>query len=259
MCIRDRLGFVNRHNRRFVAVEECLLMDSGINNALQQVQRKTNETAQMSIRYGVNTNDFLIQPLLRSSSLQIESGQKSYRESLGGRDFSISSSSFFQTNTDQAAKLSKLVCDGLELNGSELVVDAYAGVGMFAVILSERAGKVIAIEESKSAVKDAMENIKDIDNILMLRGKTEDILCTLTEFPDYIVLDPPRSGCHSEALSGVINLSPKKIAYVSCDLTSLARDLKVLCNEGYVLLNIQPIDMFPQTHHVECLTILDRN
>ena len=130
------LGFVNRESRRFVTVQSCLLMHPWINQAVEQLQRRSRETSQLSLRYGVNTGDFLLQPTFKSEEVLLPSGQKHYRESLRGREFRIAASSFFQVNTRQAERMVELVEEGLQLSGRELLVDACAGVGTFAILLA---------------------------------------------------------------------------------------------------------------------------
>jgi len=135
-------------------------------------------------------------------------------------------------------------------------VDAYAGVGIFAATLAKRVKKVIAIEESHSAVEDASEVCGDIQNLRYIEGRTEDVLFEVRDNIDALILDPPRVGCHPSALEAVLNKRPKKIAYVSCDPQSLARDLDILARGGYTIQSISPVDMFPQTYHVECVAAL---
>ena len=258
---KGELGFVNRESRRFVVVQDCLLMHPWINSALEQLQTRCAETSQLSIRYGINTGDFLIQPTLKSQEVPLASGQKHYREALDGIEFRIAASSFFQVNTRQAERMVELVKEGLQLSGSELVVDAYAGVGTFAILLAPYAGGVIAIEESASAVRDAQENFvqADLENagtVQFLQGKTEEALGKIEERPDGVVLDPPRAGCHRDTLEALVRLAPRRVVYVSCDPDTLARDLKILCQGPFRLEEVQPVDMFPQTHHVECIATL---
>ena len=253
---QGELGFVNRESRRFVPINKCLLMDDGINDALGQLQGRCAETTQLSVRYGVNTSDTLVQPALRTQAVPLPSGQKYYWDSVGGRKFRISASSFFQVNIAQTERMVELVKAGLQLSGTDLLVDAYAGVGVFAILLAPYARRVIAIEESSSAVQDALASAEGVDGIQFLLGKTELVLAQIEETPQGVILDPPRAGCHIKALEALVQLAPSRVVYVSCDPDTLARDLKILCQGPFRLEQVQPIDMFPQTHHVECIATL---
>ena len=250
------LGFVNRITRRFVKIDECLLMAPGVNELLSRLQGRSGATSQLSIRYGVNGGDWLIQPRLSINDVGMETGQTHYTERLLGRDFRIGSPSFFQVNTAQAERLVALVAQRLRLSGRETVVDAYAGVGTFAALLAEDAGRVIAVEESDAAVGDARVNVAGIDNVEIVLGKVEDVIDDLDIVPDAVVLDPPRAGCQTQVLEAVARWNPPRICYVSCDPSSLARDLDIMAGLGLAVESIDPVDMFPQTHHVECVAAL---
>ena len=257
--VRDHghLGFSNRITRKFVRVDECMLMAPGINDALGAFQGRCQETTGLSIRHGINTGDQLIQPTLHSQEISLASGQTHYREELLGRSFRVSSPSFFQVNTKQAEQMVELVRARLELTGTELLVDAYAGVGTFAVLLAPYVRQVIAIEESTAAVKDAAVNTLGIENLQFVEGKTEEVMDSLGESPDAVILDPPRVGCHPDTLKALIGLAPRRVVYVSCEPETLARDLALLAAEGLEVRTVEPVDMFPQTYHVECVATLE--
>ena len=252
-----KLGFVNRATRDVVEVDECLLMAPGINDALASLQGLVGETSQLSIRYGINTGSLMVQPTLHHEGIPFATGQRTYEESLSGHTFQVASPSFFQVNTELAEQLTGLVKEGLQLTGNETVVDAYAGVSTFAVLLSDYAKRVIAIEESSSALVDAEVNTAATPNVELKRGRTE---VALAEFVgqgiDAVVLDPPRAGCQPGALKALIDAAPRRIVYVSCDPETLARDLRVLSDGPFRIESVQPVDMFPQTHHVECVAVL---
>ena len=250
------LGFVNRITRRFVKIDECLLMAPGINELLSRLQGRSGATSQLSIRYGVNSGEWLIQPRLSINEVGLEAGQSHYTERLLGRSFRIGSPSFFQVNTAQAERLIGLVKERLRLRGRETVVDAYAGVGTFAVLLAEHAEKMIAVEESDAAVADARVNSAGIDNVEIVLGKVEDVIDDLDIVPDAVVLDPPRAGCQAQVLEAVARWRPGRVCYVSCDPSSLARDLDIMVRSGFAVESIEPVDMFPQTYHVECVATL---
>lgn len=257
-----QIGFSNRITRRFVRIDECMIMDDGINDALTKLQDKAVETTNISVRYGVNTGDRLIQPDLQEPDLAVTSGQTHYVEELLERPFRVASPSFFQVNTRQAERLVLLIRERLDLTGVETVVDAYSGVGIFAILLAPYVRKSIAIEESHAAITDAMENAGDLQNVVFVEAKTEHAMTSLvTEYdldgpPDAVILDPPRVGCQREALDALLEMRPRKVVYVSCDPPSLARDLDILVGSGYKLDTVEPVDMFPQTYHVECVATL---
>ena len=252
------LGFINRETRQFVRIDKCLLMHQGVNDLLEELQDHCGETTQLSIRAGKYSGDFLIQPYLVHPEIGVLTGQKRYTESVAGQDFLVSSPSFFQVNVEQAAAAADVVRDRLHLTADDVLLDAYTGVGTFAILLAPSVKRVIAVEESSAAVADAKQNAGDLQNLEFVLGRTEDVLRNLPVKPDVVVLDPPRSGCQPRALESLIEMAPSRVAYVSCDAETLGRDLKILCQGGYRLDEVAPLDMFPQTHHVECVALLSR-
>jgi 23S rRNA (uracil1939-C5)-methyltransferase len=250
------LGFTNRITRRFVRVDSCMLMSPWINETLGRLQGRCQETSQLSVRYGINTGDWLVQPTLKSDEVPLATGQTHYREELLGKAFRIASPSFFQVNTRQAERLALLVRERLQLTGAEVLVDAYAGVATFAVLLAQAVRLVIAVEESAAAIKDAAVNTLGVENLEFRHGKVEEVLGNLDERPDAVVLDPPRVGCDPAALEAVVRWAPSRVVYVSCEPETLARDLALLVKGGLRLETVEPVDMFPQTHHVECVATL---
>jgi 23S rRNA (uracil1939-C5)-methyltransferase len=133
-------------------------------------------------------------------------------------------------------------------------------VGTFALFLARHVTRVIAIEESASAIKDAQWNLRSASNVEILKGKVEDLLPELATQLDGLVIDPPRAGCQSSVLEALIQHPVSRIVYVSCDPSTLARDLNILCHlhPTYRLRSIQPLDMFPQTAHIESVAVLER-
>lgn len=175
-----------------------------------------------------------------------------------GRRFRVTAGGFFQVNVPQAEALIDLVLDWLALDGSETVLDLYAGVGLFTAFVAEHAALVTSIESYPPAVTDADENLADLDNVDLIEGSVEDVIELLADTYDAVVLDPPRTGVDVRVIDALDALAPARIVYVSCDPATLARDIKRLVAKGFALADVQPVDMFPQTFHIECVALLVR-
>jgi 23S rRNA (uracil1939-C5)-methyltransferase len=184
-------------------------------------------------------------------------------DSIGRYKFRISSNSFFQTNTLQAEKLYQTALDFAEMNGDETVYDLYSGAGTISIFISDHCKEVYAFETVESALRDAEENAK-LNNISMVHFIKADLYKSFLPIvedkklskPDLIILDPPRSGMHKNTVNDVLNMSPKKIVYVSCNPTTQVRDIKLFAEAGYRLFKIKPVDMFPHTFHIENVALL---
>ena len=252
-----KIGYINAVTRRFVKIDRCLLMNEQINKVLDLAQDNVVGQTQVAIRAGSNTDSMLIQPRMDLSHIGLVTGEQHYEEEVRGFRFRVAASSFFQVNTSQLSRAIDEVRDLLELDGTEVMVDAYCGVGVFTVLLAPYVRKIVGIEESASAIEDAGLNSKDVFNIEFVEGKTEHILNTLNQHIDVLLLDPPRVGCHPDVLDSVVKLKPEKVLMVSCEPEAMARDLNLLCSTGtYNLETIRPVDMFPQTRHVETISML---
>ena len=248
-------GFIHRRGRGLLTVKKCPIADPWVNSILPRIQGQVRGIHQVQLRRNAATESTLVAPALEA--LPGESGQDHYTEELAGRRFQVSASSFFQVNSAQAERLVDLVGNELPRRG-RLLVDAYAGVGTFAAIFAERFERIIAIEESPAALRDAEVNLDGVGNVEFRRAKVEELLPALAEEPDVVLLDPPRVGCAPEVLDALVALAPPTVVYVSCNPTTLARDLRRLTGEGYTLEACTPIDMFPQTAHIECVSRLTR-
>ena len=187
---------------------------------------------------------------------------KSYiREKFAGVELHIAADTFFQVNTAAAELLFNTVVEQLQLQGDEKVVDAYCGIGTFSLPLAKKVREVIGIEINHSSVRQARNNavLNQIDNAIFYAGKVEDRLQQIEIQPDILLLDPPRKGCEPEVIAAIWQLQPSRIVYISCKSSTLARDVRLLCESGvYQPVWIQPADFFPQTTHVECFVILNR-
>jgi len=190
-------------------------------------------------------------------------GRDHIREGVGGLVFQVSAGSFFQTNTRQAERLFELVIDSAGLTGTETVYDLYSGTGAISLLLARRARWVYGIEVAQAAVDDAGVNAaaNAITNCTFVCGEVRFVLPSLIAkgvTAEVVVADPPRAGFHPKALHALITLGARRIVYVSCNPTTLARDLGELVRGGYRLEWVQPVDMFPHTPHIEAVARLER-
>jgi len=278
------LCFTYRATHRLLRVDHCWIVHPRINEVIAVAQGRLGNLGrrihQVLIRVGANTGQLLVSPALPEVP-EVESGQPFLEEDLLGRRFRLAPPSFFQVNTrremrplpaqisrawlplpsdglSMAELLALLVLDRVQPEPSGLIVDAYSGVGTFALLLAPLVREVIGIEEARSAVRDAVHNGQDVPNARFIQGKTEAVLPGLESRPDVVVLDPARVGCHPDVLQALLNQRPPRVVYVSCDPATLARDLRILVDGGYTLLEVQPLDMFPQTYHIESVATLSR-
>jgi 23S rRNA (uracil1939-C5)-methyltransferase len=176
-------------------------------------------------------------------------------EHVAGRDFCVSAGSFFQVNTAAAQVLVDLVVEFLAPTGSEILVDLYCGVGLFGLALADRVERVIGIESDPSSAADFRHNARGLDHVRLIESKAQGVLPRLQERVDLVVLDPPRTGAGERVIGEISQLGPQRVAYVSCDPATLARDARHLTATGYRLKNVQPVDLFPQTYHVESVAL----
>ncbi len=184
-------------------------------------------------------------------------GNAAIIDRIGRRDFSISANSFFQTNTRGAEALYRVVEKYAALDGSESILDLYCGAGTIALTLAPSARSVIGIEISAAAIADADQNsrLNNIDNCRFIQGDIRDRLPGLDVAPDLMVIDPPRAGMHKDVVKQVLSLAPGRIVYVSCNPATLARDLEMMA-DVYEVREVQPVDMFPHTWHIEAVARL---
>jgi 23S rRNA (uracil1939-C5)-methyltransferase len=187
-------------------------------------------------------------------------------ERLGSHNFSISASSFFQTNVAQAEKLYGVVKEFGEFKSTDTVFDLYSGTGSIAIFISDLVKEVVGIESVESALRDAEKNAlaNSITNCHFLLGDLKDRLTKDTSWmsshpkSDVLVIDPPRNGMHPKVVEEILGLATERIVYVSCNPATQARDVELLCAEKYQLIRLQPVDMFPHTFHIENVALLHR-
>jgi len=187
------------------------------------------------------------------------SGSSCIKDKIGPYEFEISANSFFQTNTLGAMRLYDTVKDFAGLNGQETVIDLYSGTGTIPIYLAECAKEIIGIEIIESAVRDAENNCRNnhISNCRFIHGDIKNCLAQITKHPDVMIIDPPRAGMHKDVVKQVVDMAPDKIVYVSCNPSTLARDINMM-KDSYQVLEVQPVDMFPHTYHIESVAKLKR-
>jgi 23S rRNA (uracil1939-C5)-methyltransferase len=213
-----------------------------------------------SLQYVVNNkaNDTLY-----DQDIKLYKGRDYILEEMEGLKFSINAKSFYQTNSDQAYELYKITRDFAGLTGNETVYDLYTGTGTIAQFVSKKAKKVIGVESVPDAIKDAKANAErnNIDNCEFFVGDMKvvfnDTFIAQHGQPDVIITDPPRDGMHKDVIEQIMKIAPEKVVYVSCNSATQARDL-ALMDEKYKVTKVRPVDMFPQTHHVENVVLLER-
>jgi 23S rRNA (uracil1939-C5)-methyltransferase len=184
----------------------------------------------------------------------IITGKGYIRDKIGPYNFQISANSFFQTNTSGAGNLYDKVLEYAELDGSQIVLDLYCGTGTIPIFLSGKAQEVVGMEIVESAVHDANKNCisNNAMNCRFILGDIREKLSDIGYKPDVLVIDPPRAGIHKDILKGIMGIAANRIVYVSCNPSTMARDIKGL-SKKYEVNEIQPVDMFPHTYHIEAV------
>ncbi len=188
-------------------------------------------------------------------------GREYIVDTLGDLRFHISPHSFYQVNPLQTENLYQTALDLAELSGTEAILDLYCGIGTISLFAAKSAGRVIGVEVVPQAIQNAKENAQrnNIQNAEFILGKAEDVAPSLAkEKPAVIFLDPPRKGADQKALGAILTMAPEKAVYISCNPATLARDLAILCEKDYEIKTVIPVDMFPNTSHVECVVLMSK-
>jgi len=271
-------GFSRHRSNQIVPIQECHLPEESINEIWPALDLEyIPGLDRISLRTGEAGNDVLIvfetndpQPMEFSIDLPISAVLQGPGGEIiiSGDDFTIipvhdfpfvvSAGSFFQVNTKMAEIMIDTLLEILPLDKDTIILDVYCGVGLFSVFLAPLAKKLIAIESHLAAGEDFLYNLSGQDNVEFYDAPAEDVISKLDIDPDIILLDPPRAGISGTVLDGVVALGPKMIVYISCDPATLARDAARFFKQGYELIDSTPLDMFPQTYHIESLNIFRR-
>lgn len=275
---QGRLGYEESGSNRVVAIEECYLPQPPLDELWRQLEFEAGlGIERIGLRVGADEEVLLTlegQPLelpalevdlpisavhLSPAGSIVLAGEDWLPMEVNGRLFRVSAGSFFQVNTAQAGAMVRYLQEILPLDKDTTLLDVYCGVGLFSVFLAERVGRCVGVEVSPSACDDYAVNLDPFDNVSLYIGAAEEVLPGLQLSGKVAaVLDPPRAGVDRRALDALVALQPEWIAYVSCDPATLARDLKRLVVQGYRLERIKPFDLFPQTYHIESISLLRR-
>jgi 23S rRNA (uracil1939-C5)-methyltransferase len=282
LTAEGKLGYVRADAATVFAITECHLPEGSINSLWPQLEFEPDTNIErLSVRAGKDEELMLVleSDSPESPELEIEAeisvahvfeentvviaGNDHIVISVLGRDFRVSAASFFQVNTAMAGKmvnhlLANLPIPNLLTTQSATLLDIYCGVGLFSVFLASKCGRLIGIESSPSACEDFSFNLDEFDHVELYEGLAEEVIPQLEAKPDIVLVDPPRAGLEKRVVDGILRLSPQVVAYVSCDPSTLARDARRLIDGGYQLKDVTPFDLFPQTYHIESISLFER-
>lgn len=273
-AVKNRLSFFNPRNQ-YGLLRTLMIRTSSTGEVMVLVQFFEDDSTQRnllldhlgksfpeitSLLYVINQKQ---NDTIYDQEVICHSGRDYILEEMEGLQFKIDAKSFYQTNSDQAYALYKVVREFASLKGTELVYDLYTGTGTIAQFVAKQAKRVIGIEAVPEAIANAKENAKrnEIGNVDFFVGdmKTvfDETFIVENGSPDVLITDPPRDGMHKDVVRQIMNIAPKKVVYVSCNSATQARDLELM-KEKYKITRVQPVDMFPQTHHVENVVLLEK-
>ena len=277
--VNKKIGFYQNKTNSLIEIDECLIANKKINNILKIIKDnlKLDTVSKIIIRASENTDDIMViietskdlntsflekqvsSIVIKNKNYKTVYGKNKIIENLGPYSFWISPNAFFQTNTLVATKLYDSIIELADFNQNDNALDLFCGTGTISIYISPYVKKVIGIEINEDAVNDANENKKlnKVENVLFKCGDVGTILNKETYHPDVVIVDPPRSGLDKKAINELLKINAKKIIYVSCNPITLARDLNLL-NSSYEVKVVRPFDMFPNTYHVECVSLLYR-
>ncbi len=259
-----KLGFVGVDDRQVIAIRECPISRPALLkltiNRQDAKDAKWKPDDRVRVQVGSEASEWLVAVSAREDApARVIAGAEVVHYSVKGKTFRVAGGSFFQVNLTQAAVLVDQVMAWLEPVAGGSALDLYSGVGLFTAFLAERFESVVGVESFAPAVEDARFNLTGQANAAFEVGSVETVLGGLSGPFRAAVVDPPRAGMAPAALDALIAQQPARIAYVSCDPSTLARDAKRLVGAGYRLAQVQPVDMFPQTYHIEAVAWFGRD
>ena len=271
------LGFIAAANpEELIPIKECFLPEAALNALWPTLEFEVDSPVErVSLRCGVN-DDLLLaleSDEVTPPEMETEAGISVVHLNEAGGDcvvlagdgyivievlerlFKVSAGSFFQVNTRMAGRLVEHLLENLPVTASSTLLDVYCGAGLFSAFFAPKVARLIGIESAPSACQDFIVNLDEFDNVELYEGLAQDILPSLKLKADLAIVDPPRAGLDKAVLDALLRLRPKTLAYVSCDPSTLARDAARLLAGGYQLKKVTPFDLFPQTYHIESISI----
>jgi 23S rRNA (uracil1939-C5)-methyltransferase len=272
-----KLGFISaNHPEAVIPINECFLPEAGMNALWPTLEFEAGAPVErVSLRAGLNDDlmltlesdevetpeleleaDISVVHLTEADAVVLAGDDHLFIEVLG-RPFKVSAASFFQVNTQMAGKMVEHLLENLPVSPSSILLDIYCGAGLFSAFFAPKVAKVIGIEAAPSSCEDFAVNLDEFENVELYEGLAEEILPHLETYADIAVVDPPRAGLDKNILDALLKLKPETLAYVSCDPSTLARDAARLTAGGYRLKQVTPFDLFPQTYHIESISIFE--
>jgi 23S rRNA (uracil1939-C5)-methyltransferase len=274
---KGELGFMAAGSDQVVPIQECFLPESDLADLWPRFKAEPGlPFHRLGMRVGDDGQALIVLHSDEDPSIEMEldlpaslvwlgpggaavlAGEGFITNTVNGRPFRISAGSFFQVNTGLAGGLIDHAMKVLEPQPGQTILDLYAGAGLFSAFIADAGAQLIAIESSEWACRDFESNLDEFDQVALYQALVEDVLPVLEAKPQSVLLDPPRAGVERAALERLIEMAPGRIVYISCDPATLARDGRILANGGYLLDQVTPYDMFPQTFHIESLSLWTR-
>jgi 23S rRNA (uracil1939-C5)-methyltransferase len=271
-----KLGYFRANGRGVFPITECHLPEAALNLLWPNLEFDPNlGLERLTLRLGLNADSLLVlessNPELPELELEtglsvvhqtgddlvVMAGESALNITVKERMFLVSAASFFQVNTAMAGKMVDHLLEHLPVSPGTILLDIYCGVGLFSAFFAERVGRLIGIELSPSACEDFATNLDEFNNVELYEAPAEIVLPALNVTPNVAIVDPPRAGLDKRALQALLAMGPQRIAYVSCDPSTLARDLARFIAGGYRLVHVTSFDLFPQTYSIESISILE--
>lgn len=269
-----KLGYVDVYGRNVFPISECHLPEPALDSLWPRLEFDPGlGLERASLRLGIDEQTMLVLESADAPELELEAdlsvvhlfgtdtvvmaGDDYLSIKVNDRLFHVSAASFFQVNTEMAEKMVAHLLEQLPVTPATTLLDVYCGVGLFSAFFAPRVGRVIGVEASPSACEDFTINLDDFDNVELYEAAAETVLPGLDVKPGVVIVDPPRAGLEKHALDALLVLAPLRLAYVSCDPSTLARDAARLIAGGYRLVQVTPFDLFPQTYHIESISIFE--